>query len=110
MILILLLCIAANWRYRSSRLDRIRTLCRLISVAETELSAYETSAATDLGPVVDAYEHALLGVYPRARYMVGFDAKYIYNPIALAPEWLGDWILRRINDAPLPNAVKMKKI
>lgn len=79
-------------------------------IAETEARAYERSVATDLGPVVDAYEHALLGVYPRARYVVGFDAKYIFSPIALAPEWLGDWILRRVNGAPLPYAVKMKKI
>ncbi len=28
---------------------------------------------------MDAYEHALLGRYPRARYVVGMDAKYIFG-------------------------------
>lgn len=57
--------------------------------------------------VVDAYEHALLGRYPRARYVVGKDANYIWLPIQALPEWIGDWILSKLDpERPLPKAVR----
>ena len=46
-----------------------------------------------LDDVVDAYKHALLSRYPRARYVVGKDTKYFVIPVQWLPEWLGDWIL-----------------
>jgi len=61
---------------------------------ETEmLSAFEKTGSTNPTPIVDAYVHAVLGRYPRARYVVGNDAKFIYLPIQALPEWLSDWLL-----------------
>lgn len=31
--------------------------------------------------VVDAYEHAMLGRFPRARYVIGGHAKFLFMPI-----------------------------
>ena len=57
--------------------------------------------------VVDAYEHALLGMYPRARYVVGKDAKLVWLPIQAMPEWLGDGLLRLLaKNRPIPKALK----
>lgn len=62
-----------------------------------------------LTDVVDAYEHALLGLFPRARYMVGRDAVFIYLPIQWLPEWLGDWVFAKLDtDLPLPAALAKK--
>ena len=64
-------------------------------------------AAESLTDVVDAYEHALLGRFPRARYLAGNDAKYLFIPLQALPEWLGDWIYRRFESGrPLPEALK----
>jgi nucleoside-diphosphate-sugar epimerase len=53
--------------------------------------------------VVDAYEHALLAKYPRARYVIGNDAKYILLPIQRLPEFLSDWLMRILSkDHPKP--------
>jgi len=59
--------------------------------------------------VVDAYQHALLGLYPRARYMVGADAKYIFLPIQWMPEWLGDWALEKLSARAVQPAGAIKK-
>ncbi len=71
---------------------------------------FDTSSfmARDLSPVVDAYIHAALGKYPRARYLIGVDAKYIAMPLQWLPEWLGDWILLNVlkKDSPKPKACK----
>jgi NAD(P)-dependent dehydrogenase (short-subunit alcohol dehydrogenase family) len=57
--------------------------------------------------VVDAYEHALLGLFPRARYVVGNDARYLWLPLQALPEWLGDWIIDHMDmDKPVPAATK----
>ncbi|XP_060077548.1 short-chain dehydrogenase/reductase family 9C member 7-like [Ylistrum balloti] len=40
--------------------------------------------------VVDAFTHALTAVYPRARYVVGFDANIQFRLIWTLPEWIGD--------------------
>jgi len=50
-----------------------------------------------MSDVLDAYEHALLGVYPRARYVVGYDARFFWLPLQALPEWLGDWIMECLN-------------
>ena len=46
----------------------------------------------DISPVLDAYTHALLGKFPRARYVIGKLAS-IFIFIQSLPEWLGDGIL-----------------
>lgn len=50
--------------------------------------------SSQLSSVVNAYEHALFGIFPRARYTVGKDLKYLFLPLQWLPEWLGDlmWI------------------
>jgi len=57
----------------------------------TSLDGFIKLGSYSLDKVVDAYQHALLGRFPRARYMVGPDAKYMFLPIQWLPEWLGDW-------------------
>jgi len=49
-------------------------------------------ATTPIDVAIDSYEHALFGVYPRARYVVGTDAK-IGILIQMLPECLSDWII-----------------
>ncbi len=59
--------------------------------------------------VVDAYVHALLGRYPRARYVVGKDAKYLWLVLQWVPEWLSDWLLFKFDpNQPLPAALLKK--
>jgi len=68
------------------------------------------AVTTTIDDVVDAYEHALFGRYPRARYVVGRDAKFIYLPLQWLPEWLGDWILRKFDaKCPLPASLKKQQ-
>merc|ERR1712179_49561 len=62
-------------------------------------------ASARLGDVVDCYEHAALAMFPRARYMPGRDARFIFWPVSLLPEWLADKIC--INpESPIPAAAK----
>ncbi len=42
--------------------------------------------------VVDAYTHALIGCYPRARYLIGWDAKMAVF-LSWLPEWMGDQMI-----------------
>jgi short-subunit dehydrogenase len=50
----------------------------------------------ELGAVVNAYEHALFGRFPRARYVVGWDAKVALKFLNWLPEWLADWLAYKI--------------
>jgi hypothetical protein len=57
--------------------------------------------------VVDAYEHALFGLFPRARYLIGLDAKLLWLPLQWLPEWLGDYIQVKANrERPIPDILK----
>ena len=62
--------------------------------------------------VANAYIHALLARHPKARYLVGKDAHYIWIPIGCwLPEWLGDAIfafLARHYDPVPAAALKLK--
>ena len=64
----------------------------------------------DITPVVDAYTHALTAVFPRARYVVGKDAKYLWLTLQALPEFLGDFfieLLATMNGVkPIPAACK----
>jgi len=56
--------------------------------------------------VVNAYVHALLGRYPRARYLVGWDTKVMVYLQAL-PEWISDWLIsKQMACVPPPAALK----
>ena len=60
--------------------------------------------------VVNAYESALLASYPRARYVVGLDARCLWIPTgSWMPEWLSDYLLAHQNNRPVPQAVTEKK-
>jgi len=74
------------------------------------LAKFEDVSSPRVDDVVDAYQHALLGTYPRARYLVGFDAKFIWMPLQWMPEWLGDWLLTKFDpNQPLPAAALKKE-
>jgi len=49
---------------------------------------------SDVRPVIDAYEHALLASYPRPRYLIGSDT-LLMAVLAKLPEFIADWILAR---------------
>ena len=67
----------------------------------------ERVSSERISDVVDAYEHAVLGLVPRSRYLIGFDANYVWIPIGFLPEWLGDLILDlAARDKPIPAALK----
>ncbi|XP_019622983.1 PREDICTED: retinol dehydrogenase 16-like [Branchiostoma belcheri] len=46
--------------------------------------------------VLDALEHALCATHPRSRYVVGWDARYVFMPISWLPTDLGDLALRLV--------------
>jgi len=52
-------------------------------------------ASSRLSDVSDAYVHALMARYPRARYVVGSDAKY-FMILTILPEWLSDLIMSKV--------------
>jgi len=49
---------------------------------------------SDISPVIDSLEHALLARHPRPRYVVGRDAVTM-AVLAMLPEIVGDWVLER---------------
>ena len=61
--------------------------------------------AEDITPVIDAYTHALLGRFPRARYLVGKRAGTLMF-IQSLPEWMSDRILRLQRKGLKPAATK----
>ena len=50
----------------------------------------------NVGEVADAYVHALLARFPRARYLVGKDANTLWRGIEKLPEWLSDLMLEKL--------------
>jgi len=46
--------------------------------------------------VVDAYYHALTSIWPRKRYAVGWDARFIYVPSSVMPTWGQDLVLQGV--------------
>lgn len=49
---------------------------------------FDGGASADIYQVVDAYEHAILGKYPKSRYLVGGEARYIAGPLSYMPQYL----------------------
>ena len=57
--------------------------------------------------VVDAEEHALLARHPKARYVVGNDARFLFVPITtMLNEWLADRLLS--GPRPKPRVLQRK--
>lgn len=42
--------------------------------------------------VTNSIEHALKSCYPRKRYVVGWDAKFLFIPVSYLPSWVFDYI------------------
>ena len=61
-----------------------------------------TIASPKIDDVVDAYEHAVLGYYPRGRYIPGANGKYLFWPMTKMPEWLTDLLYTKNGTMPLP--------
>ena len=68
-------------------------------------------SSDNIGEVVDAYQHALLGRFPRARYVLGKDALYFIRVMEKLPEWIPDLFLDKCLDTkrPLPACLLKKK-
>ena len=81
-----------------------------LAAVESVLKAFESGIYSDnIQQVVDGYEHAMLSLMPRARYVIGKDAKFLWLPLQSLPEWLGDLILEKSNkDRPIPAALKKR--
>ena len=47
----------------------------------------QTKMDTRIDKVIDAYVHALIARYPRARYVVGNDANFILAPTTVCMLW-----------------------
>ncbi|CCD70892.1 dietary restriction down regulated [Caenorhabditis elegans] len=63
--------------------------------------------ADDLNPVIDAYDHALLGKYPKTRYWVGWDTILFYIPLATLPTFAQDWFISfQRCSRPVPASMK----
>ncbi|XP_060576832.1 17-beta-hydroxysteroid dehydrogenase type 6-like [Ruditapes philippinarum] len=53
-------------------------------------------ASSNVHEVVDAYINAITSRFPRKRYLIGFDANYIFRPLSILPEFISDWVLKKI--------------
>lgn len=54
---------------------------------------FSDHSSTTIDHVIDAYVHAITARYPRTRYVVGIDAKYVYIPLSFLPDWLTDFLI-----------------
>ena len=73
------------------------------------VTGYTRFGSTRFEDVVDAYEHALLSLYPRPRYVVGWDARILGRIMIYAPEWMSDWLSRK-GDRKLPSPAALAKL
>jgi hypothetical protein len=66
-------------------------------------------SSSDITPVIDAYQHAVLSQFPRGRYAVGHVTRLVYLPLSYLPDWLSDPIMEFLNFSQLvPAAAKRK--
>jgi NAD(P)-dependent dehydrogenase (short-subunit alcohol dehydrogenase family) len=63
------------------------------SVGVKIADVYNILGSSQLTDVIDAYEHALLGRYPRARYVPDFYAQLLVSVIQALPEWFSDGLM-----------------
>ena len=80
----------------------------LFSVIQYRKKEFEGMAWNDIHLVTDTIENALFSSYPRARYLVGLDARVIVPVVTMLPEWMQDkylwWVANGIYGKPLPAA------
>ncbi|XP_069106940.1 17-beta-hydroxysteroid dehydrogenase type 6-like [Argopecten irradians] len=65
---------------------------------------FDGNMSSKLDEVVDAYTHALTARYPKARYVVGFDANTLYRFLWSVPEWMCSFLLSK--SWPTPQGAK----
>ncbi|XP_041477991.1 retinol dehydrogenase 7-like [Lytechinus variegatus] len=53
----------------------------------------DNRTSTKLHLVSDAMEHALFSQWPKTRYGVGWDAKYIWIPLSYVPNFISDYLI-----------------
>ncbi|XP_045168721.2 17-beta-hydroxysteroid dehydrogenase type 6-like [Mercenaria mercenaria] len=53
----------------------------------------EKVASSKVNEVVEAYIDAIISQFPKSRYLVGFDAKFIFRPLSMLPEWISDRVI-----------------
>ncbi|XP_033727385.1 retinol dehydrogenase 7-like isoform X2 [Pecten maximus] len=56
---------------------------------------FDGNMSSNLNEVIEAYTHALTARFPKARYVVGWDANTLYRFLWSAPEWLSSFLLSR---------------
>ncbi|KAK3108277.1 hypothetical protein FSP39_004716 [Pinctada imbricata] len=64
------------------------------------MDAWRNGANTNVGKVVDAYQHALTSSYPKIRYKVGAEANILLFVAYYFPEWLVDMYLGHLSPVP----------
>jgi hypothetical protein len=92
-------------------LKRCERYSIVVQGSEVMASVIGTLSCANIDVVTDAYQHALFGRFPRARYAVGPDSHLIWLPLSYLPEWIGDFLLGFIDLLiPLPAAMKKPKL
>ncbi|XP_053374121.1 retinol dehydrogenase 7-like [Mercenaria mercenaria] len=60
---------------------------------EGSIHRLEETGSTNIHIVVDAYIHAITAKFPKKRYLVGNDAKYVYWFLSVLPECISDFYI-----------------
>lgn len=84
------------------------TLFGLIFVDLNFSDAVSKRCVADVTPVIDAYQHAVLGRFPRARYLVGSEARLSAIIHDYLPECLSDAFLTMYSLKQVPAALEKK--
>ena len=77
------------------RLSNLKFSCSIPDVASFS-DNFWNMGSDKVEEVIDAYVHALLGRFPRARYLVGKDASIVWRTVEKFPEWLSDLLIEKL--------------
>ncbi|BFZ17713.1 hypothetical protein BsWGS_20752 [Bradybaena similaris] len=67
----------------------------LMNNVRSVMTLTKTKATVNLDLVVNAYIHAITAKFPRTRYMPGWDAVWLYNPLSYLPDSIADFVIAR---------------
>ncbi|XP_013383714.1 17-beta-hydroxysteroid dehydrogenase type 6-like isoform X2 [Lingula anatina] len=93
-----------QWESMSTELKEAYPKDKTVSNVLNFIGGDATGSATDVTPVIDAFEDALLSVVPRDRYLIGGSTSLVdkYKLMAilgpLLPGWIMDRILTKVSD------------
>ncbi|CAF1007193.1 unnamed protein product [Rotaria sordida] len=65
--------------------------------------------AEDPNKVIRVLQHAIINSKPKIRYRPGWQSKYFFLPLSMAPAWLADFILNRASYSNI-NPASVRKI